>query len=306
MFKLGIISDEVSQDFDIVVKFAKKNQLDFVEIRTVWDKSPQDLTPSDIRNMKEILNRSGMVIRSIASPVFKCHINKEAEYHQHLEILKRCIDLAHQLNTDILRIFTFWKKETTSLEGNWNLLIDRFGPAIDLAKQENIRLAIENEHSCLISIGKELCRFLDALDNNPKSVYALWDPCNEIFAGITEPPYPNGYESIATRMIHLHIKDAIRVNPKSQIQNPKQNLPQGGEPKCVPIGDGWIDWEEQFKALITNNYNGGASLETHWRPQKELSESKLNRPGGSEFSSLGEEASQICIDRITDIIAHLI
>jgi L-ribulose-5-phosphate 3-epimerase len=311
MFKLGVITDEVSQDFDTAVSFAKKNQLDFVEIRSVWDKPLQDLAAADIEKMKEILNKTGLTVRCIASPVFKCPIEKKAEYLQHLDILKRCIDLAHQFNTDILRIFTFWKKENNDLDRNWNLLIDRFGPALELAQQERINLAIENENSCLVSTGKELHRFLDALDEipqstirNPKSVYALWDPCNEIFAGATEPPYPNGYDLIADRMIHLHIKDAIRLNPKSQIPNPKLNPPAGGEPKCVPIGDGWIDWQGQLQALIANNYTGGASLETHWRPQKALSESSLVRPGGSEFSSLGEEASQICLDRIFDMLQH--
>ena len=302
MFKLGVITDEVSQDFEIAVTFAKKNQLDFVEIRSVWDKPPQDLTPANIKQMQEILNRAGLTVICIASPVFKCHIEKQDEYLLHLDILKRAIDLAHQFNTDILRIFTFWKKENMTLDRNWDLLIDRFGPAIEIAKQEQIKLAIENENSCLISTGKELHRFLEVL--NSGTVYALWDPCNEIFAGVTEPPYPNGYKPIADRTIHIHIKDAIREsNPKSEIRNPK--LSEGGTPKCVPIGDGWIDWEGQLKALIDNNYTGGASLETHWRPQKELAESSLVRPGGSEFSSLGEEASQICLDRIFNILHNL-
>jgi L-ribulose-5-phosphate 3-epimerase len=303
MLKLGIITDEVSQDFDIAVTFAKKNQLDFVEIRSVWDKPPQDLSLADIRKMKDILNNAGLTVICIASPVFKCNIEKQAEYLLHLDILKRCIDLAHQFNSNTLRIFTCWKKENMTLDRNWNLLIDRFSPAIEMAKHERINLAIENENSCLVSTGKELRRFLDALsETEPQSVYALWDPCNEIFAGVTEPPYPDGYNHIADRIIHVHIKDAIRQYPKSKIQNPKQNLPEGGEPKCVPIGDGWIDWQGQLKALIAKNYTGGVSLETHWRPQKELSESSLSRPGGSEFSSLGEEASQYCLDRIFAMI----
>ncbi|MDI6784034.1 MAG: TIM barrel protein, partial [bacterium] len=206
---------------------------------------------------------------------------------------------------------------------NWNLLIDRFGAAIDIAKKENIKLAIENEHSCLIGTGFELHRFLDAL--NADCVYALWDPCNEIFAGVTDPPYPIGYEPIADRMLHLHIKDAIRYielenrsigepATKSPIRpfagSPIQELPEGGEPKCVPIGDGWLDWEGQFKALVANNYNGGASLETHWRPDYRSfsagsQKMDLTRPGGTAFSSLGEEASQICLDRIFGILNQL-
>jgi sugar phosphate isomerase/epimerase len=325
MFKLGVISDEISQDFERAVDVAKKNNLDFVELRSVWNKPPHILDTPDIRKMKDILTKVDLRVTGIASPVFKCHIEKEDEYQEHLEFLKRSINLAHQFNTDIMRIFTFWKKET-SLEQNWDLLIERFGAAIELAKKEKVNLAVENEHSCLVGTGRELRRFLDALDENRigesenrrtggkiahspihpfiGSVFALWDPCNEIFAGVTDPPFPVGFESIADRIIHLHIKDAIREsNPKSEIRNPK--LPKGGEPKCVPIGDGWIDWQGQFQALLDRNYTGGVSLETHWRPKKQLTESSLTRPGGTEFSSLGEEASQICLDRIFAILEKL-
>ncbi|MCX7918257.1 MAG: sugar phosphate isomerase/epimerase [bacterium] len=311
MFKLGIITDEISQDFEQAVAFAKKNNLDFVELRSVWDKPPQALDTSDIWKIKELLKRTELKVTCIASPVFKCHIDKADEYQEHLDFLKRCINLAHQLNTNIIRIFTFWKKNL-SLEQHWDLLINRFGSAVELAKKENIKLAIENEHSCLVGTGQELAQFMEILDSNLKytgshsqSVYALWDPCNEIFAGVTEPPYPNGFNYIATRIIHLHIKDAIRVNAKYKMQNLKQILPEGGEPKCVPIGEGWIDWQGQLQALINLNYRGGVSLETHWRPKKELSESKLSLPGGTEFSSLGEEASQVCLNRVFDILTKL-
>ena len=38
MFKIGVISDEVSQDFQTVVDFATSFELESIEVRTVWDK----------------------------------------------------------------------------------------------------------------------------------------------------------------------------------------------------------------------------------------------------------------------------
>ena len=40
MFKLGVINDEVSQDFATVVNFVKEFNLHSIEIRSVWDKLP--------------------------------------------------------------------------------------------------------------------------------------------------------------------------------------------------------------------------------------------------------------------------
>ena len=44
MFKLAVISDEVSQDFQTVVNVSAEYKLNGVEIRSVWDKPPQDLS----------------------------------------------------------------------------------------------------------------------------------------------------------------------------------------------------------------------------------------------------------------------
>ena len=55
MFKIGVIGDEVSQDFQTVVNVSNELNLDSIEIRSVWDKAPQELTKNDIDQMKKIL-----------------------------------------------------------------------------------------------------------------------------------------------------------------------------------------------------------------------------------------------------------
>ena len=55
MSKVGIIGDEASQDFQTVVDMAVEFNLDSIEVRSVWDKAPQELTDQDIDNMKQIL-----------------------------------------------------------------------------------------------------------------------------------------------------------------------------------------------------------------------------------------------------------
>ena len=77
MFKLGVINDEVSQDFATVVNFVKEFNLHSIEIRSVWDKLPHELTESDIDEMKRLLDGTDIEIIGVASPFFKCEMTTQ-------------------------------------------------------------------------------------------------------------------------------------------------------------------------------------------------------------------------------------
>ena len=46
--RLGVITDEVSQDFEVALDFAKTYGLDCVELRSAYEKGPFDYTEEDI------------------------------------------------------------------------------------------------------------------------------------------------------------------------------------------------------------------------------------------------------------------
>ncbi len=278
MFKLAIFTDEVSQDIERAVSLAKEYGLDGLEIRSVWDKPPQDLNDADISKIKSMADDAGLRVCSIASPFYKCDIDNPTERAEHLDILRKCCDLADALGTDIIRGFTFWRK--MPIDNYWDELLRGFDEPVKILEEKKKIVAIENEASTLVGTGKRLRRFLDELGSD--RVRAMWDPANCIF-DLDEPevPFPDGYMAIKDLMPHMHLKDA-RHNEKN-------------EPECTPIGDGDIDFRGQFKQLIADGYDGYVSLETHWRPTR-LSEDELNRPGGANFSKEGEYASRICLD----------
>lgn len=286
MFKTGVISDEISQDFERACKVAGELGLDSVEIRTVWEKNPQDLDDEDIGKMKKILKGHSLKVCAIASPFFKCDLDSEEEYRQHLQMLKIFIKLAREFETKIIRGFAFWKKEG-SLENYWERIINKFPAAVKILESEGMFLGLENESSTFLGKGEEVGRFLKEI--NSENVKPLWDPANEVFASGGKEPFPQGYNWIKESMIHMHIKDAGR-NEKS------------GEIESLPVGEGVIDYAGHFQQLNKDGYKGYLSLETHWRPKKELSKELLNRPGGSSFSELGEEATRICVKNWFEIM----
>ncbi len=286
MFKLGVISDEISQDFERVMQVLVEYEVPYVEPRSVWDKNPQDLDDDDIAKMKSLMNQYGIKCCSIASPFLKCDMDDPEQYKEHLEILRRCLRLAQELEAPVIRTFVFWR--VAPAREVWQKLLDAYEEPVKMAEEAGITLGLENEASTSLATARETAEFCAAI-NHPR-VRAIWDPANEVYAEEGELPFPDAFERIKPWMIHMHIKDAVKD-------------PETGEAKCVPVGDGgYIDYPGQFKALIDMGYEGVCSLETHWRPTEELDEELLNRPGGSAFSATGEPATRICLEKIYKIL----
>jgi sugar phosphate isomerase/epimerase len=286
-FKLSVMTDEVSQDLETVARFAERFKLDGIEIRTVWNRNPQDLLDK-VDEIKKILRKYGLTVSAIASPFFKADIESEEEYQKHLKILENCIGLAKSLDTEIIRGFTFWRKG--SLDVYLERILEKFQRPLEIIESEGVLLGIENEPSTFVGNGKELSFFLDRLGS--KNVQAIWDPGNDIFDPEGETPYPDGYEYVKDRIIHVHVKDGVRKG-------------SGEKPECVAFGEGEVDYPGQLRALKEDGYGGFLSLETHWRPGKQLSEDLLSKPGGEAFSSLGEYASEICMRNLQKMLASL-
>lgn len=288
MFKLGVICDEVSQDFETVVNVATEFNLDSIEIRSVWDKPPQDLDENDIAEMKRILEPTDLEIIGVASPFYKCNFYNENERKEHLDILQRCIKVAKEFNAKIIRGFVFW--QTGKTEQIWDKLLEAYQEPIRIAENEGIVFGMENEASTSLSTAKLTEKFIKDLDS--PNVKATWDPANELFAEDGEKPFPDAYNRLKPLMIHGHIKDA-------------KPDPETGEMDSVPIGDGLVNWKAQLQGYVDDGYDGHLCLETHWRPKSALSKELLDEPGGAAFSAAGEEASRICLKNLQDIIMEI-
>jgi sugar phosphate isomerase/epimerase len=286
MFKQAVFTDEVSQDLSRVIAVCQRFGLDGVELRSVWGhKTPQDIPPADIERMKQLLADADLEVCSIASPFFKCDIDSPTEIAHHHDILRRCGALAHAFGIRLVRGFTFWRK------GRYDprRLLDLYQPVLTLCEEHDILLGIENEASTFIGTGHRLADFLHQL-NSPR-VGAIWDACNVLYdTDDEEVPYPDGYEALKSRIVHVHIKD---TQPDAR-----------GQQECCPIGEGQVDYVGQYRALFADDYQGWTSLETHWRTVA-LTKDQVDKPGGADYSTGAEESSTLCLQNIQKIIEQV-
>ena len=282
MFKLGVFTDEVSQDFERALHVIKKDfQVNYVELRTMWNKNLIELADTEIKYVKKLLDKYNLQVSCVASPFLKCDLIEEkggtkkdtffkgeGGYKTHLSILERSIELAKIFSTKLIRSFSFWRVKDSIDYETWHEIVYKIKFAVSKVEKEGLILALENEHECNIATGAEACKLMKEI--NSSHLGLIWDPGNAFFAG--ETPYPDGYNLIRRYIVHVHIKDALYDKKAKKYQ-------------WVPIGKGEIDLKGQLRALLRDKYEGIVSLETHYRSKKR-SEEEDTRESFRELKNL--------------------
>ena len=261
MFRLGIITDEISNDFEYALDRMVEWSLPYAEIRGVNGKNVSDLSPEEVRRAKAALDERDLKACGIASPFYKCeltggpsqeignlHLARERALDEQMEVLQRCIRAAHVFETPYIRVFAFWRRGETTPEIAARIA-ELFHEPLRVAREAGVTLLLENEHDCYMSVGAETASLLSVLAG--EGLRVVWDPGNAYRAG--DVPYPDGYEALKPYIEHVHLKD-LRVN-------------EDGSSKWVPMGEGDIDYLGHLNALNRDSYSGVLSLETHYRPE---------------------------------------
>jgi sugar phosphate isomerase/epimerase len=264
--RLGVITDELAEDFEKALDFISEHSLDYCEVRELWSKNVVRLSQEELERAKQLIEEHHLKVSEIASPLFKYHLpempssrpnwgdtfkaadltDKDTE-----SLLERVFRLAPFFGTSKVRVFSYWRVEDP--EKAYPLVRERLAKAATMAAQHNVTLLLENETDCNVGTGKELGRMVR--DINSPNLLAMWDPCNAL--GLGEVPYPDGYREVHGLFRHMHVKD-MRKNPAT------------GKFQYVPVGKGAIDYRGQFKALRNDGYNGTMSIETSYiRPDKD-------------------------------------
>lgn len=261
-FRIAVITDEISQDFDHACFIAAREfGMRWVEVRGMWNKNVMSLTSAEIGEAQRILAKYRLKVTDIGSPLFKVdwpgaptskyspkhdQFNANFGYDQQPEVLEKCIEAAKAFQTDRVRGFDFWRLEDQAPYRN--AINAKLQDAASQLGKHGIIFLLENEFACNTATGAEAAKTLAAV---PAANFMLnWDPGNAAARG--ETPFPNGWDRLPKNRIgHCHCKDIV--------------MNQGGEGfEWMPVGRGIIDWVGQFRALKQAGYTLGVSLETHW------------------------------------------
>ena len=270
-FRVGVINDEISQDFGRSCEVAAREfGMQWIELRGMWQKNIVNLDAKEVAEAQRILKKYELQVTDIASPLFKtawkddprAKEKQSQDFHadftfaQQDEVLERAIAMAKAFATDRVRFFDFYR-------------LDDMGPhraainqtLLDSANKcgrNGLILILENDGGLNTSTGAEAAKVLSAVQS--PHFMLNWDPGNAAACG--EKAYPDGYNLLPKNRIgHCHCKDVVRQ----------------GKEDWAAMGAGIIDWEGQFRALKRDGYRFAVNLETHWQgggtPEKSSRES---------------------------------
>ncbi len=261
-FKLSVITDEISQDFDHACSVASQDfGMQWVEVRDLWNKNVLALNTKEIADANQILDKYKLRVTDIASPLFKVdwpdaplskfspkrdEFKAGYTFNDQDHVIEKGIELAKAFKTERVRGFDFWRLDDPA---PYRKAINaKLADAADKFGKQGLIFILENEMACNTGTGAEAVKVLAAI---PAENFMLnWDPGNA--AALGETPYPNGFDLLPKNRIgHCHCKDTI--------------MKAGGGYEWAPVGGGVIDWVGQFKALKAMGYDHAISLETHWR-----------------------------------------
>jgi len=259
-FKLGIITDELTNKLEEALDFISGHGLNWCELREMWAANIMNSPQDDLDRARSLLRRHNVQVSDIASPIFKWNLPeipaKAGEQRDTFKanfteedsdkLLEQSFRLARFFGTQKVRIFSYWR--VTDPEKAYPHVRDRLARAAQLAAKNDMILVLENEHACNVGTGAELGRLLK--DVNSANLRGVWDPGNACMLG--EVPYPNGYQAVQGLFAHMHIKDV-------------RKRAQADKLDWAPVGAGVIDFKGQFQALRRDKYDGTMSLETHYR-----------------------------------------
>jgi len=265
--KLGVICDGISRDLPHALSVMDEFGLEYAELQFVGDTEVGDHSPAEIAEMKALLEGHGKPVSCLSRHIFAgmTTANRPGDdlHTQHMDALKRVIDMAHELRSPLVRIMTskkeqiLWGKNGAEhwnvAHGAWDTLPPLIAPACELARSEGVMLVVETGNGTMVNSNYTARKLIDELD--AKDVLkVLWDPANNCWCH--ERAFPEGYGEVRGGYLgHIHIKDV-------QVDTPRATL------EVRRMGHGQL--ADQFgplaAALREDSYEGVISFESVYHP----------------------------------------
>lgn len=198
---ISAFADEHSNDLAGQIAALQSFDISHIELRFLDGRNVADLTPTEAKVVKQQLDAGGIRVSAVGSPLGKN--NLADDFAAHMEKARQVFETANILQTDQIRMFSFYLyagKDRSQCRGE---VIDKLGAMLDLADRFGVKLCHENE-GMIYGESPEQC--LDLMEAFGGRMGCVFDMGNFAFKGY-DPMV--GYELLKEYITYFHIKDAL-------------------------------------------------------------------------------------------------
>lgn len=200
MVKIYAFADEASPMIDQQIEAMNRNGLNGLEIRNVDGTNVSEITAQKAVEVRKKLEDNGLSVWSVGSPIGKTDIN--GNFQEDIESFKHTLEIAHTLNAENIRIFSFYIPQDKAPSEFKNEVIDRLGKFTEIAEGSGIILCHENEKGIY---GDNAERCFDILKALPQ-IKGIFDPANFVQCGVDTL---KAWDMLGEYIKYMHIKDAM-------------------------------------------------------------------------------------------------
>ena len=195
-------SDEYDSCFEEQLLGVTSLGINHIEIRGVDGKNVSTLSDYELSEVKKKLDFYGVSVSAIGSPIGKVKLDSDLDAH--LDMSRRVFDIANELGTSRVRMFSFYAPEGEGIIAHKSEVMHELSRLVEAAKKSGVTLCHENEALIYGDVPHRCREILDAFKGDIKCVY---DMGNFALDGIN--PYPDAYRLLRDDIEYFHIKDAL-------------------------------------------------------------------------------------------------
>ena len=196
--RLSAFSDEAGISLREQIDALHRNGIGLTELRSVDNKNVAELTLGEAKDIYATLKSEGIALSAVGSPMGKVKISVDID--QYLDTVKHICELANALETDKIRMFSFFESQ-----GHREKVIENLCRMVEVADSYGVGLYHENEKGIY---GDTAERVLD-LRESVKGLHFVYDPANFLQVGENAD---KTLPLLCPISDYFHIKDVITAS----------------------------------------------------------------------------------------------
>lgn len=278
-YVLSAFADEAGNSLQEQIQALLDNNIKYIEPRNIDGRSIMDFSDEELLSIKAELDKNGIKVGSVGSPIGKYPITDDFE--SYIPKVKRAIEIAKLLDTKYIRMFSFFVAQNELSEYR-DEVIKRLKAMVKLAEENGVVMCHENESRIYGQMPREVRDLLTKVDG----LGGIFDAANY---RMNDGDVIEGIEATMINLKYLHIKDAIFE---------KQQIVPAGE------GEGKID---EVLSIVDKHTQDTLylTLEPHlhlFDAYKKIDDHKLR--GKYEFES-GREAFDFAANALKKLLTKI-